>query len=578
MARQISFPIIAGSLLIVVGGIWLQQVSLNVPEPYLDEVFHVPQAQAYCKGKWHIWDPKITTPPGLYLFSPVLQSITKYFDISSCETFTLRLQNCIAVIVAIPVATCSIHKLLQSQAKKAERPPTDISSEDSIRAFNFAVHTALNIALFPPLFFFSALYYTEPWSIFWVLLAHPIFSSGKSSVKSKRSLGHSLLLNSIFVVQGIVALLYRQTNIFWIVVFYGGLDAVQILETKAIQLATLKAKDQTYRDIMVRGWKSGYIYDLPVNNAWLQDYFKTSISLLFAALGSINVVLSALTPHLALLIAFGAFTIWNGGVVLGDKSNHVASLHLSQMLYIWPYFMFFSFPAVYPYLINAFSPGTLRRFPRLNNKYTRDHPRLSVAFIFTGLMLCIVRFNTIVHPFLLADNRHYVFYVFRWVLLRHPAAKYLVVPIYFVCGWAIIIALGGTQRSTSIQTKPPKGKNNGRDDLATTRANRVSFVIVWLTATALSLVTAPLVEPRYFILPWMMWRLYLPNSLFTIEKARSHSGSHSYLRKFFDCRFSSQLWLETVWFLFVNSFTMYLFLYRGFKWPQEPGNVQRFMW
>lgn len=30
-----------------------------------DEPFHVPQAQAYCKGEYTTWDPKITTPPGL---------------------------------------------------------------------------------------------------------------------------------------------------------------------------------------------------------------------------------------------------------------------------------------------------------------------------------------------------------------------------------------------------------------------------------------------------------------------------------------------------------------------------------
>ena len=34
-----------------------------------DEPFHVPQAQAYCNGEWSTWDPKITTPPGLYISS-----------------------------------------------------------------------------------------------------------------------------------------------------------------------------------------------------------------------------------------------------------------------------------------------------------------------------------------------------------------------------------------------------------------------------------------------------------------------------------------------------------------------------
>lgn len=32
-----------------------------------DEVFHVRQAKNYVQGKWNIWDPKITTPPGLYV-------------------------------------------------------------------------------------------------------------------------------------------------------------------------------------------------------------------------------------------------------------------------------------------------------------------------------------------------------------------------------------------------------------------------------------------------------------------------------------------------------------------------------
>ena len=36
-------------------------------EPYMDEIFHVRQAHRYCDGDLWTWDPKITTPPGLYL-------------------------------------------------------------------------------------------------------------------------------------------------------------------------------------------------------------------------------------------------------------------------------------------------------------------------------------------------------------------------------------------------------------------------------------------------------------------------------------------------------------------------------
>ena len=41
----------------------------SVPEPYMDEPFHVKQTQEYCAGNWSVWDEKITTFPGLYLLA-----------------------------------------------------------------------------------------------------------------------------------------------------------------------------------------------------------------------------------------------------------------------------------------------------------------------------------------------------------------------------------------------------------------------------------------------------------------------------------------------------------------------------
>lgn len=46
---------------------WSEKVNALVPEPYLDEVFHIPQASKYCEGRYYEWDDKITTPPGLYV-------------------------------------------------------------------------------------------------------------------------------------------------------------------------------------------------------------------------------------------------------------------------------------------------------------------------------------------------------------------------------------------------------------------------------------------------------------------------------------------------------------------------------
>lgn len=53
-------------LFVAIAGLcWQAVATFWVPEPYLDEIFHIPQAQKYCQAKWLEWDDKITTPPGL---------------------------------------------------------------------------------------------------------------------------------------------------------------------------------------------------------------------------------------------------------------------------------------------------------------------------------------------------------------------------------------------------------------------------------------------------------------------------------------------------------------------------------
>lgn len=247
-----------------------------------------------------------------------------------------------------------------------------------------------------------------------------------------------------------------------------------------------------------------------------------------------------------------------------------------------------------------------------------------------------VRYNTIVHPFTLADNRHYVFYVFR-ILLRHPVVRYLAVPVYIFCAWTALLALGlPAQAQAQSQSQPPAsttsrstpttttgvGIGKKTDDIPTGpshnssavgtnalydpgRGCATSYILIWLATTTLTLITAPLVEPRYVILPWIMWRYgvasvpchvssapaqgsqtaqgrgscttttspttttttttkTIPTSLRELGKMLQH-GEH-------------RLYVETAWFVLVNAVTGYMFLYRGFEWVQEEGRVQRFMW
>ena len=315
----------------------------------------------------------------------------------------------------------------------------------------------------------------------------------------------------------------------------------------------------------------------------------------------------------------------------GDKENHVASIHLTQMIYIWPYLAFFSWPLLYRHCL----PATVWPF-----SYPARYPRKSIVCTTMAVMLVLVRYNTIVHPFTLADNRHYMFYVFR-ILLRHPLIKYLAVLIYFNCAWVALSAVGGLpksrhapqqvpcprkrklpreepfppspqldsspmKRSKSQETTlppsprhlfdkkvselqqldatPPQPPRKQKKQKKQVSGHRASFILIWLLATATSIITTTLVEPRYLIVPWLIWRLHIANSHPKKDSAPLETPD-TMRKRIFEVvksvlheRCDHPLWLETVWFLTVNLATGYIFLYRGFEWPQEPGKVQRFMW
>lgn len=229
------------------------------------------------------------------------------------------------------------------------------------------------------------------------------------------------------------------------------------------------------------------------------------------------------------------------------------------MLYLWPYMLFFSWPIVAQSLLlgHIAQPTTFWSMAK----------QVMLLGSFTAVAVIAIHLNTIVHPFTLADNRHYVFYVFR-LLTRHPAIKYLAAPAYIFSAYLIIHTLGA---STVVQMRAVKGNEF---QTTTVRGRRVSFVIIWTVTTALSLITAPLVEPRYCIVPWIMWRLHVP----TLMDRTADEGQMKDTRTTNDGSGIGGLILETLWFLAIFGGTSYTFLLKEFAWPQEPGKVQRFLW
>lgn len=49
---------------------------------------------------------------------------------------------------------------------------------------------------------------------------------------------------------------------------------------------------------------------------------------------------------------------------------------------------------------------------------------------------------SVAHPYLLADNRHYPFYIWRKVITAHWSMKYLLVPLYVYSWFSVFSILG----------------------------------------------------------------------------------------------------------------------------------------
>ncbi|KAJ4422933.1 glucosyltransferase [Gnomoniopsis sp. IMI 355080] len=597
----------------VTGLIWQAVVTLWVPEPYLDEIFHIPQAQKYCQLRWYEWDDKITTPPGLYILSFAIQKFT-WLIVGDCSPLTLRMTNWLAIIFLAFVAL-QCRRLIE--ARLAERDSEGRQSRPPYALSVYAVHTGVNIALFPLLFFFSGLYYTDVFSTLAVLVAfwNHLERVGLGA-KGWRS-------DALVIVLGLGSLLMRQTNVFWVGMLMGGLEAVHIV--KGMRPPPTRP-GQFDRQTLIRFYLSRYshgdVHDPPLNEAGFEDVLYCAISIAIAVVCNPFRVLRQIWAHIAVMGLFGAFVLWNGGVVLGDKANHVVTVHLSQLLYIWPLFAFFSAPLIVSWLLQAVSSLLSREQPQASTTQPKQpNPSPFASFIslagyasLAPLALAVVRLNTIIHPFTLADNRHYMFYVFRYSILRSPWVRFALVPVYIIGGflcWKTLAGFGLENQiidDQALQSKETTELKNGTTVAKTSRSSRsknkekgeentkpgaihdhlssststsslapsLSTALLWILATILSLFTAPLVEPRYFILPWVFWRLLLP----AWPLPRTAPGFLNRLGQQYDLR----LWLESIWFVIINVATMYIFITRPFYWYSpdgtlaDEGRVQRFMW
>lgn len=181
----------------------------------------------------------------------------------SCSETSLRMTNWVAMLVLIFTAV-DCRRLLEMRLaeRSGNRPrPSSLSFH--------AIHTGMNIGLFPLLFFFSALYYTDVFSTLMVLFA---FQNHLERMNPKGKPWR----NDFFVIfLGVASLFMRQTNVFWVVVFMGGLEAVEAAKAVPADSPKPPSQGDLMATIKYFAWRSslGEIHDPALDQAFLDGEF-----------------------------------------------------------------------------------------------------------------------------------------------------------------------------------------------------------------------------------------------------------------------------------------------------------------
>ena len=297
----------------------------------------------------------------------------------------------------------------------------------------------------------------------------------------------------------VAAILFRQTNIVWVIFVAGltvrkhlilwlresGNDSGKLKEMSEIEL--LKLTTELVWNCLKM--KPGNLFRLFVN------------------------ILKDVWSYILVGIGFAVFVIVNDGIVVGARQHHTAGLNFPQIFYFLCMTNLFAFfHLITPWKIFEFLRFSIRQYLFIG--------------IFIGISVILVHNFTYEHEYLLADNRHYAFYVWSKIYKRHEYMKFLLIPVYIYCSWSVTSELKHCD---------------------------VFFKIVFFICLFMAAVPQKLLEFRYFILPYLIFRM--------------------------NCRYGTVVAIlhETLLYIIVNAATVYQFTNKPFKWPNSD-SLQRFMW
>ncbi|XP_075559491.1 dol-P-Glc:Glc(2)Man(9)GlcNAc(2)-PP-Dol alpha-1,2-glucosyltransferase-like [Dermacentor variabilis] len=506
-----------GAFLATLSVVALSSVAVSIviyrvqPEPYLDEIWHVPMALNYCAGNYSHWDEEVTTLPGVYALSVALLFVLGFFSSANhCTVYGLRCTN-VALGLGNWIAAYAI-------ADKLARP------DDSSRLKPLLVSAAVNSL--PILLSLTHVYYTDPGGVFFLLLMY---------------LSYLHRRHWLAVTFGAMAVFFRQSSVLWVAmtagfvvmdtfdasvqVSYknvvlkrhqkGGKNGVRRLQTPGMGKDAVRehfAGDcenkfqgqrpggdcknsevcgNIFQGVIPRGRRKGHHerceehYGNGVQGQ-IQGSHKNGARRTTAShqelqtKGRLQVVWKIVVDdlrgafrdclgYLLVGLCFAGFIVFNDGIVVGDREHHRVCFHPPQM----GYFLFFTLLHAAPHLLR---PSVIADF----QKSLARRP-LSYAAV-TLISALAVQNCTHLHPYTLMDNRHLTFHVWTHVLGRGPLVRCCLVPAYVYAGYAVLRRLEHTQLLW-----------------------RVLYVACAFAATSFH----EMLEFRYFIVPYVFFRLHV---------------------------------------------------------------------
>lgn len=332
------------------------------------------------------------------------------------------------------------------------------------------------------LYFFNFLYYTDAGSTFFILFTYlmTLYGCHKASA-----------------LLGICAILFRQTNIIWVAFCAGSLVAAKMDETWRVEQT--KKKDEMKSQV-------------PLNFSGVKKVLLFTVEFVSTP-AHVKAVLLLAWPYALVGIGFLLFVFLNDGLVVGDRTSHEACLNFPQLFYFLSFALFFALPLTVCYYRVVRFLQALKRQPLF-------------FLLVTAVCLLLVWKFTFVHKYLLADNRHYPFYVWKKIFQRHELVRFLLVPAYVFAGWSFLDSV---------------------------KYRSLFWCLALLACIIAATVPQKLLEFRYFIVPYLMYRLHMP--LPSLPR----------------------LAIEFLLYTAVNVATIYIFISKTFHWPDSTA-TQRFMW